>query len=180
MITTKDEHARAHQRLRGRDPEALAAFILSLAQDAGPVGDQVRTFIVGDDVGETAASVRKRIRGLRVPTEYEHRHALGREIGASIRLIVESIESLMLPVDAKTAFDLLVAIFEADGVTMEECGEHHWEVECAYERAAQVMVRAAKSVPAAEVENTIKALMGADSYGVRERLGVVIAAIGRS
>ncbi len=34
-------------RLRRRDPESMAAFILSLAQDGGPVGEQVRTFIVG-------------------------------------------------------------------------------------------------------------------------------------
>jgi hypothetical protein len=35
------------ERLRGRDPESLAAFIVSLAQDSGPIGEQVPTFIVG-------------------------------------------------------------------------------------------------------------------------------------
>jgi hypothetical protein len=35
MITTKAELAQALKRLRGRDPEALAVFILSLAQDSG-------------------------------------------------------------------------------------------------------------------------------------------------
>jgi hypothetical protein len=53
MIETKADFARALERLRRRDAESLAAFILSLAQDSGPVGEQVRTFIVGDDVKET-------------------------------------------------------------------------------------------------------------------------------
>jgi hypothetical protein len=36
MITTKNEHAQALEGLRRRDPEVLAAFILSLAQEPGP------------------------------------------------------------------------------------------------------------------------------------------------
>jgi hypothetical protein len=37
-------------RLASRSPEMLAAFIASLAFDAGPVAEQVRTFIVGDNL----------------------------------------------------------------------------------------------------------------------------------
>jgi hypothetical protein len=175
MIETKDAFARALERLRRRDPEALAAFILSLAQDSGPVGEQVRTFIVGDEVAEAAKSIKERIEGLEVPDEYAHRHARGREMGASLEFIVESIESLVLPVDANAAFELLVAVFEADGVAMENCGEHDWEVECAYRRAVEVMAEAAKSLPAVEVGEKIRALVAGDSYGLRERLRVVLA-----
>jgi hypothetical protein len=58
LIEAQQDFAMALERLRRRDPEALAAFILSLAQVPGPVGDQVRTFIVGDDVaGQRAAGV---------------------------------------------------------------------------------------------------------------------------
>ena len=46
MIATKADFARALERLRGRDPESLAAFIVSLAQDSGPIGEQVRTVSV--------------------------------------------------------------------------------------------------------------------------------------
>lgn len=175
MITTKDEFAKALERLRQRDPEALAAFIMSLVHDPGPIGAQVRTFIVGDDVAETAESLRQRIRRLRVPTEYDHRHARGKEIGASLALIVESIESLVLPVNPHLAFDLLVTVFEADGRAMENCGDYHWEVECAFERAAEVLAEAAKSLPAVEVKEKIKALMAVDSYGVRKVLSSIIA-----
>jgi hypothetical protein len=66
MISTKADFARALERLRGRDPESLAAFIVSLAQDSGPIGEQVRTFIVGDDVAETVESLRARIGSLRM------------------------------------------------------------------------------------------------------------------
>jgi hypothetical protein len=174
MITTNDDFARALERLRRRDPGALAAFILSLAQDTGPVGEQVRTFIVGDEVAEAAKSIKERIEGLEVPDEYAHRHARGREIGASLDFIVESIESLVLPVDANAGFELLVAVFEADSVAMENCGEHDWEVSCAFERAAEVMAGAAKLLPAAEVAEKIEVLMAVESYGVRAMLSRVM------
>jgi hypothetical protein len=177
-IETHRDFALALERLRRRDPEALAAFILSLAQESGPVGEQVRTFIVGDDVAETVKSVSERIKGLEIPTEYEHRHARGREMGASLEFIVASIESLVLPVSPKVAFELLVALFEADGVAMENCGEHDWEVECAFQRAAVVMAEAAKSLPAADVAEKIRALVAVDSYGVRERLRMVVSMAG--
>ena len=99
----------------------------------------MRTFIVGDDMAEAAKSVRERIKGLEIPDEYAHRHARGREMGEHLAFIVESIERLVLPVDPRLAFELLVAMFEADSVAMENCGEHDWEVECAYRRAAGVM-----------------------------------------
>jgi hypothetical protein len=118
MIQTKADFARALEGLRGRDPESLAAFIVSLAQDSGPIGEQVRTFIVGDDVAETVESLRARIGSLRIPEEYAHRHARGREMGASLEFIVASIESLVMPVDPKRAFELLVLFFESDGVAM--------------------------------------------------------------
>jgi hypothetical protein len=46
-LETKADLESALARLRRRDPELMAAFVLSLAQDGGPVGEQVRTFIVG-------------------------------------------------------------------------------------------------------------------------------------
>jgi hypothetical protein len=122
--------------------------------------------------------VRERIKGLRVPSDYDYRHARGREIGASLEFIVASIESLVLPVNPKVAFELLVAVFEADGQTMEDCGEHDYEVGCAFGRAAAVMAEAAKLLPEAEVREKIEALMAGDSYGVRERLRVVISTAG--
>src|ERR1700730_7802443 len=97
MLTTKQELAHALERLQGRDPQMLAAFIVSLVHDSGPIGEQVRTFIVGDDVVETVESVRERIRSLRIPGEYEHRHARGKEIGASLQYILDAIETLVLP-----------------------------------------------------------------------------------
>jgi hypothetical protein len=178
VIETQQDLAAALERLRQRDPAVLAAFILSLAREPGAVGQQVRTFIVGDDVAETAKSVRERIRSLRLPSEYDYRHVRGREMGASLEFIVESIESLVLPIDPKMAFELLVAVFEADGVAIEHCGEHDWEVECAFQRAAGVMAEAAKFLPGAEVGEKIRALMAVDSYGVRERLRTVISTPG--
>jgi hypothetical protein len=175
MVSTKVDFARALERLRGRDPESLAAFIVSLAQDSGPVGQQVRTFIVGDNVAETVESLRARIGSLRIPEAYEHRHARGREMGASLEFIVESIESLVMPVDPKRAFELLVLCFESDGVAMENCGGHDFEVTCAFERAAGLIAKAARLLPAREVTSALEPLLYDDGYGVREALAKVIS-----
>jgi hypothetical protein len=175
MVQTKADLAHALERLRGRDPEALAAFILSLAQDSGPVGEQVRTFIVGNDVAETTESVRKRIASLRVPSEYAHRHARGKEIGASLEYILDAIERLVLPIDPKRAFELLVLFFEADGQAMEHCGDHDFEVTCAFERAAGMIDQAARSVPAADVTAALAPILDDDGYGVRAALSEVMS-----
>lgn len=174
-LENKDDFERARERLRRRDPDALAAFLMSLAGDSGPVGDQVRTFIVGDGVAEAAQSVRQRIRSLDGVSEYEHRHSLGREIGATLNFIVDSVKRLVLPNDPKAAFELLVTLFEADAVAMENCHEHDWEVTCAYKRAAGVMAEAAKCLPRAEVEGRVRVLVDGDRYGLRADLTTVIS-----
>lgn len=173
-LETQQDFERAGERLRRRDAESLVSFLLSLAGDSGPVGEQVRTFIVGDDVAATVESLRQRIDGLTVPSEYEHRHSRGREMGTKLELIVDSVERLVLPRDPKAAFELLVAIFEADAVAMENCGEHDWEVACAFERAAGVMTDAAKRFPHAEVYDRVRALINVDGYGVRVGLASVL------
>ena len=59
---------------------------------------------------------------------------------------MDSVERLVLPIDAGAAFELLATVFQADDVAMENCGEHHWDVACAYKRAAGVTTRAAARV----------------------------------
>jgi uncharacterized protein DUF6880 len=172
---TKAELTRALERLRRRDAEVLAAFILSLAQDSGPIGDQVRTFIVGDDIDATVGSLRERITSLRIPTESAHRHARGKEIGASLGYVLDSIEMLVLPVNPKAAFGLLVRVFETDGVAMENCGDHDFEVSSAFERAAELIGRASNEMPQAEVVGALEALLDDDGYGVRGVLAELIA-----
>lgn len=175
MIETKSDFARAQERLRRRDSEALAAFILSLAQDSGPVGEQVRTFIVGDVVTDAAQSIRRRIQGLAIPDEYAHRHARGKEIGVSLGFLLDAIDTLVLPIDPREAFDLLVLFFKADGQAMENCRDHDFEVTCAFERAAELIGRAATSVPCAYVVAALEPLTEDDGYGVRGVLADVIA-----
>jgi len=172
-IENKEDFERARERLRRRDSDSLAAFLMSLATQSGPVGEQVRTFIVGDDLSETVESLRQRIGELAVASEYEHRHSLGREMGASLDFIVDSVERLVLPIDANAAFELLAAVFEADAVAMENCGEHDWEVACAYERAVGVMTAAATNLPRSSVKERVKALIEGDEYGMRDGLASV-------
>jgi hypothetical protein len=134
----------------------------------------VRTFIVGDDLAETVTSLKERIGNLQTPSEYAHRHARGKEMGASLGYVLDSIETLVLPVDSRAAFRLLVKLFEADAVTMENCGDHDFEVTSAFERAAELIGRAAESLPQTEVA-ALDALLDDDGYGVRGHLAEVIA-----
>jgi hypothetical protein len=60
--------------LASRTPEKLAAFIASLVFDAGPIGEEVRTFIVGDNLSETTASLKERIDPLRGSRRSHSRH----------------------------------------------------------------------------------------------------------
>jgi hypothetical protein len=77
-------------------------------------------------------------------------------MGASLDFIVESIESLVMPVDPKRAFELLVLFFESDGVAMENCGDHDFEVTYAFERAAGLIGKVARMLPAGEVTATLE------------------------
>jgi hypothetical protein len=96
-------------------------------------------------------------------------------MGASLEFIVESIESLVMPVDPKRAFELLVLFFESDGVAMENCGDHDFEITCAFERAAGLIGKAARSLPAGEVTAALEPLLDDDGYGVRGALEEVIS-----
>jgi hypothetical protein len=178
MIETKADFARALERLRHRDSESLAAFILSLAQDGGPIGEQVRTFIVGDDAKKTVESIGARIRELRTPTESEIRRQLGREIGERLEFILDAIETLVLPANPKKAFELLLKVFEADAVAMENCGDHDFEVSSAFERAGELIGWVAQSMPQGEVVAELEALLDDDGYGVRGVLAEVLASRG--
>jgi hypothetical protein len=106
---TVRREAETIEHLSRREPESSAAFIVSLAQDGGPVGEQVRTFFM-----------------------------------------------------------------ESDGVEMENCGGHDFEVSCAFKRAAALMGWAARSLPAAPVQAAVKALLADDGYGVRCAPGFVV------
>ena len=85
----------------------------------------------------------------------------------------------MLPVDPKAAFKLLVRVFEADAVAMENCGDHDFEVASTFERAAKLMAEAAKSIGKAEVISTLEPLLDDDGYGVRGPLVEVIESLGK-
>jgi hypothetical protein len=173
-IHTVQGVAQALERLRQRDPKVLASFIVSLAQDAGPIGEQVRTFIVGDEIAETVASVRQRIAHLRTPSDRDLRYRVGREIGERLQFIVDSIQTLILPVNPGVAFELLVSVIERDGHAMESCGDHGDSVASAMERAAGLIAHAAASLPTLDVAKTLQRLLDADGYGVRAPLAVVL------
>jgi hypothetical protein len=49
--------------------------------DSGPIGEHVRTFIVGDNLAETVASLKERIDALRHERPDYHRHHDGAQVG---------------------------------------------------------------------------------------------------
>ena len=53
---------------------------------------------------------------------------------------------------------------------MHNCGDHHWQVTCAYERAARLMETVVNRLPSPAVIEALKRLLATDRYGVREPL----------
>jgi hypothetical protein len=157
-----------------RTPEALATFIASLVFDAGPIGEQVRTFIVGDNLSETKASLKERIEALRC-SHSRHRSIEDEEVGKRLGYILDSIEALVLPVSPATAFELLVMLIERDGDAMEQCGDDHYSVQTELETAANLIATAMKSLPSREARETLKRLVAEDGYGTRRPLAGVLA-----
>ncbi len=174
-IDTVQGAARAIERLARRDPMSLAHFIVSLARDSGPIGEQVRTFIVGDDIAAATESIAERIDSLRTPSESDYRQRRGEEIDERLEFVLDSIEAMVLPVSAKKAFELLILVFKSDAVAMENCEGHDYEVTSAFERATTLIAKAARSLPHREVEAALQPLILDDDYGVRRGLSEVIS-----
>jgi len=177
MLQSTQDLAAAQRRLEGYPPQALAAFIVSLAHDAGPVGEQVRTFIVGDDLAATVESLHERLAALGVEDVRETRDRAGEAVGQRLQYILEAIETLVLPVDSRRAFHLLVLLTERDGAAMECCGDHHDTVAGAIERAADLVEQAIRGLPREEVLGVLQRLAATDEYGTRQRLAAVVRSL---
>ena len=174
-IETNQDLETAIGRLASRAPEALATFIVSLAFDGGPIGEDVRTFIVGDDLSETIASVKERIDALRRSRRADHRRRAHEEVGERLGYILRSIETLVLPLSPARAFELLVLLIERDGDAMEQCGDDSWSVQMHLETAASLIATAMKTLPSIEVRQTLERLVAEDEYGTRTPLANVLA-----
>lgn len=139
-VETRQDVEAAIARLTARTPEALATFITSLAFDAGPVGEHVRTFLVGDDLTAVTASLKERIDALRGSRRSHRQDRSPAEVGERIGYILWAIEMLVLPGSPTTAFELLVLLIERDGDAMEQCEDDHWSVQMQLETAARIVV----------------------------------------
>jgi hypothetical protein len=174
-IETNQDLETAIARLASRTPETLATFIASLAFDIGPIGEQVRTFIVGDNLSETTVSLTERIEALRGSRRPRSRHRADEEVGERLGYILHSIEALVLPVSPATAFELLVLLIERDGDAMEQCGDDDYSVQTELKNAAKLIAAAMKSLPSREAKETLERLVAEDGYGTRRPLADVLA-----
>jgi hypothetical protein len=97
------------------------------------------------------------------------------QIGARIELILDSIESQVLPVNSRHAFELIVSLIERDQDAMECCGDHHHSVAAAVTRAIWLVAKVGRSLPESEVKSTLERLIAEDTYCTREALTEVVA-----
>ena len=178
-IETHQDVEAAIARLVSRPPEVLATFITSLAFDTGPIGEHVRTFLVADDLPAITESLKERIDALRGSRRSHPRHRTHAEVGERIGYILWSIETLVMPVSPTTAFELLVLLIERDGDAMEQCRDDHWSVQMKLETAAELVVKAVKSLPDRDARQTLERLVAEDGYGTRQRLAAMLAKMPR-
>ena len=175
-LESNEDAAIALERLARRSPRILAQFILSLAFDIGPVGEQVRTFIVGDDVAEASAAVRARIERLSGIASGKSRNRAGADVAQRLGFIVDSIETQVLPIDLRAAFDLVLEVMLRDGEAVEASGDCDYEIAMALERAGVLILRIAESLPEAYVQNALGPLLATDDYGTRRSLLALVKA----
>lgn len=176
-IQTTADFETAIARLSRRSPESLAAFIASLAQDTGPIGEHVRSFIDADDPLAIVASLEERIDGLCQSKQRASRYRSGEDVGERFGYLVDAIETTILPSDPRNAFRLLVALIERDGDGMETCEDEGYSVTTTIDRACVLLAQAATSLPADEVLVTLRRLIAEDGYGTRDSLTAVVDAI---
>jgi hypothetical protein len=81
-IETNQDYETAIVRLASRTPEALATFIASLVFEAGPIGEHVRTFLIGDDLPALTEALKERIDALRGSHRPNLRHRDHAKVGA--------------------------------------------------------------------------------------------------
>ncbi len=97
------------------------------------------------------------------------------QIGERLERILDCIENQVLPVNSRAAFALIVSLIERDREAMDCCGDHHYSVAAAVNRAIGLFAKAGRSLPQEEVRPTLERLIAEDLYCTREALGEVAA-----
>ena len=95
------------------------------------------------------------------------------QVGERLESILDSIENLVLPVKPRAAFGLIVSLIERDRDAMECCGDHHYAVVAALNRAMGLVAKVARKLPEDEVRTTLERLIAEDTYLTREALAEV-------
>jgi len=121
--------------------------------------------------------LRERIAALGVADGAAPRDRTGEAVGQRLGYLLEAIETWVLPVDLRRAFDLLVLLTEQDGEAMECCGDHHDAVATALERAAGLIEHTVHELPREKVLVVLKRLIATDDYGTRQRLAAVVRSL---
>jgi hypothetical protein len=173
-LETTAEVAAATARLGRRSPDALAAFIVSLAHMSGLVREHVIDFIAADNPSQLGAHLRQHIQWLRQDGERRWRGAKGAGVAIRLESLLDSIENYVLPVDAAGALALLALLIESDGAAMEQCADAHYEVGRAIERACTLVGIAAASLPPESTRESLQRLLARDDYGCRQTLVAVM------
>lgn len=173
-IITHAQHDDALARLSRRSPESLAAFIVSLAHDRGPVGEQVRNFIVADDPAQLVAELERRIAAIGHDGRHRYsNHESGRPVGERLNFILNTIEIEILRTNPQKAFHLLVRVIEQDGAAMEIVMDYEHEIVTAIDCATALLAQAAAIAPVPEYLSTLTRLVEGDHYGARGAVGTL-------
>lgn len=166
------ERKRIAERLAQRGSAPLAAFIMTLIDDEGSVGEYVRTFIAVDDAQAAGSMVRENIHALR---NHQHRpsHRRRRDLELTDRAarLLDAIEYVVLPLDSAAAFELLAQFIECDGPLCEGAHDVDFEIELVIGRAIRLLLALALGMPEAQVQPVLERLRAKDDYGLRAGLG---------
>lgn len=173
MISRTEERERAARWLGRCSAKTLASFILTLLDAPHGVGEYVEAFIASEEPARAVGLIDSQIAALgQADREYDWRHRRGSSFVARCGLLLDAIETIVLPVDAAATVQLLERFYEREAQVVDGSFDDEPGLSRLFERAAQLFQRAGAGLPVLEVEPIRLRLLARDDYGWREPLRV--------
>jgi hypothetical protein len=178
-IQTNAEFERARTALESKSPKELTAFILSLAFAPDGIGNYVHMLAASDDLATLTELVNAELADLRKgERESNYRHRQGSRVVRRVDRFLDALETMLLPAYPSGAFHALAHFIESDEEIGSNCGEDHFGASQAFDRACELLLTIAQSLPAAQTEQVLERLRSHDDFGLRTKLACVSSPTG--
>jgi hypothetical protein len=162
--------AELHRKLAKTEPNALAAFLVRLAEEDPALRARIETLAQQKEPAPLAGSLErrlKRFRSGRAFISYHESSDFACELGAWL----DDVEALILPADPETAWKLADAFIRLDEDVLDRADDSNGSIGAVFVRACGTWLRAAAALPAdRDWVEQLHALQSEKDYGTRDAL----------